>query len=538
MITKLKNESGVVMIVCLSLLLMLSLIGIASISTSNTDMDIAGNEFKNTGAFYAAESGLEKAAAAIITNYETNGIPPSPLPSAVLSEMNYTYNYTTTDLGPAVNTQLTTGAYKGLYGSVKTFSINSIGTDANRVSSVELEMKISDALIPLFQFAVFYENDLEIAPGPDMILGGRVHTNSDMYIQAGSDLYIDSYLTAAGNIHHGVRNDNNGNDVWIKDDNDVYQTMKNANGTMLDSDDPNWVNASLNRWGGRVEDSNHGITQLDMEVVSDGDPTNLIDRYDNGSNPESMENQAGLKIINGNAYYLQGNGTWANVTAPMISSGAISAGTFYDDRENKTVFSVDIDMDKINTSPYWPSNGIIYCSTDYSSSSIKAVRLTNGQELAGDLTVATDNPLYTLGDFNTVNKKPASLMADAITILSNDWDDANSGLGLSSRIASNTQVNASYMTGNTLSYPDGYGYNGGFENLPRFLENWRGKTFKWRGSAVDLWYSRQANESWGGGYYNPPNRDWAYDPDLQDPSKLPPGTPVVNIVQRKSWTQK
>ena len=127
MINRINNESGVVMIVCLSLLLMLSLIGIASISTSNTDMDIAGNEFKNTGAFYAAESGLEKAAAAIITNYEANGTPPSPLPSAVISEMNFTYNYTTTDLGPAVNTQLTTGAYKGLYGSVKTFLINSIG---------------------------------------------------------------------------------------------------------------------------------------------------------------------------------------------------------------------------------------------------------------------------------------------------------------------------------------------------------------------------------------------------------------------------
>lgn len=538
MINRINNESGVVMIVCLSLLLMLSLIGIASISTSNTDMDIAGNEFKNTGAFYAAESGLEKAAAAIITNYQANGTPPNPLPSEIASEMNYTYNYTTTDLGPAVNTQLTTGAYKGLYGSVKTFSINSIGTDTNRVSSVELEMKISDALIPLFQFAVFYEYDLEIGPGPPMTLGGRVHTNSDMYLVTGSDLYIDSYLTAAGNIYHGIGTVVNSNDVWIKDDNDVYQSMKNADGTMLDSDDPDWVNTSLNRWGGRVEDSNHGITQLDMEVVSNGDPTNLIDRYDNGSNPESMENQAGLKIINGSAFYLQANNTWINVTAAMISGGILSPGNFYDDRENKSVYSVDIDIDRLNSSVYLPSNGIIYCSTDHSSSILRAVRLTNGHELASGLTVATDNPLYTLGDFNTVNKKPASLMADAVTILSNNWDDANSGLGLGTRTASNTQVNASYMTGNTLTISDGHSYNGGLENLPRFLENWSGITFKWRGSAVDLWYSRQANSSWGTGHYRAPNRDWAYDPDLQDPTNLPPGTPVVNIVQRKSWTQK
>ena len=69
MFKKLKNESGVVLIVCLSILFMLALIGIASITTSNTDMDIADNEYKTTGAFYAAESGLERAAASITTSY-------------------------------------------------------------------------------------------------------------------------------------------------------------------------------------------------------------------------------------------------------------------------------------------------------------------------------------------------------------------------------------------------------------------------------------------------------------------------------------
>ncbi|MCP4582784.1 MAG: hypothetical protein GY839_14335 [candidate division Zixibacteria bacterium] len=537
MTQKLNNESGIVLLVCLSILFMLSLIGIASMSTSNNDMQIAENESRATGAFYAAEAGLEKAAASIVTHYQASGTPPDPLPIGTESELHYTYGYATIDNGPAVNKTLNAGSYKGLYGSVKSFTINSLGVDNSSASGVELEMQISDALIPLFQFAVFYENDLEIGPGPNMTLGGRVHTNSDMYLVTGSDLYIDSYMTAAGDIFHGIGTVVNNNDIWIKDDNGNYQSMRNADNTFLDSNDPNWVTESMNRWGGCVEDGNHGITELRMEVVSDGDATNIIDRYDNGNNPSSYENDAGLKVIDGQAYFKSGN-NWMNVTGNMIAGGILTSGTFYDAREGQTVNSIDIDIDKLNSSAYFPSNGIVYCSTVDNGASVAAVRLKNGQKLADGLTVATDNPLYTLGDYNTVNKKPAALIADAVTILSNNWDDANSGLGLGSRTASPTQMNASYMTGNTLTIPDGHGYNGGLENLPRFLENWSGKDFTWRGSAVDLWYSRQANSDWGGGYYNAPNRDWAFDPDLLDIDKLPPGTPLVNIVQRMNWSQK
>jgi len=537
MIKKLNNESGIVLIVCLAILFMLSLIGIASISTSNNDMRIAENENRATGAFYAAEAGLEKAAASIARSYQTTGAPPSPLPIDSLSELHYTYKYLTADDGPAVNTQLTEGAYKGLYGLVKTYTINSLGIDVSSNSGVELQMQMSDALIPIFQFAVFYEYDLEIAPGPDMILGGRVHSNKDLYLQAGSNLYIDSYLTAAGLIKHGRKPGSgmgtSSNDVWIKDSDGNYQTMKNADNTFLDANDPNWVNGSLARWGGTVEDGSHGITQLYMPVVTDGPATDLIDR--GAGNPDSYENQAGLKFIDGQAYFKSGS-SWINVTATLIADGIATPTTFYDAREGQTVYSIDLNVDKLNSSAFFPSNGVIYSSYTYNHSYVRALRLTEAEQLAGPLTVASDNPIYTLGDYNTVNKQPAAIMADALTILSNDWDDTRSTWSSDSRVASQTTVNASYMTGNTESA--GGDYSGGFENLPRFLENWDGVEFKWRGSAVDLWYSRQSTGDWGGSYYTPPNRNWSFDPDLLDASKLPPGTPRVNVVMRMNWTQK
>jgi hypothetical protein len=535
-----KDQKGAVLIVCLAVLLMISLIGIASITNSNTDMKIADNSTKSTGAFYAAESGLEQAAASIANSYRTTGAPPNPLPADTLNELRYLYGYTTTDDGAASVRQLTTGAYRGLYGLVKSFTIASAGIDTVSLAGAEVKMQMEDALIPVFQFAVFYEYDLEIAPGPSMTLGGRVHTNHDMYLQCENSLYIDSYLSAAGDILHGRKagsgQSTTTKDVFIKDASGTYQGMKNTDGTFLDATSADWVNTSLDRWDGHVEDGNHGITPLYMPVVADGPATDLIDR--GSGNSDSYENKAGLKLVDGQAYFKEANGTWSNVTSALTSAGIITSGTFTDAHEAKTVDAIDIDIAKLNASNYFPTNGVIYASKTASGSNLGAVRLKNGQEIKSALTVATENPLYTLGSYNTVNKKAASLIADAYTVLSNNWADSKSSSSRDSRSATATQVNACYLTGNYETGTGGRSYNGGFENLPRFLENWDNTTFTWRGSAVDLWYSRKTSGAWSGSYYTPPRRDWAFDTDLLDPNKLPPGTPMVNIVERKNWSQK
>jgi hypothetical protein len=535
------SREGMVLVICLILLLVVSLIGIASISSSNSEMKISGNELKQTGSFYAAESGLEVAAASIINSYQTAGDPPNPLPSGSVVDGDFRYDYSTQDNGPAVQTSLSEGAFKGLYGLIKTFNINSTGIDSDHESSVTLGLVMQDALIPLFQFAVFYQNDLEIAPGPNMTLGGRVHSNSNVYLESNANLNIDSYLTAAGNIFHG-RKPGSGQaeaagNVFIKDRNGNYQNMKSSDGTWLDSRSSNWVDASMNRWGGLVEDSDHGISELNMPVVTHGDATNMIDR--GSANVDSYENKAGLKLVEGQALYRQADGTWLNVTSTLVSQGVISSTTFRDSREARDIHSLDFDIQKLSASGYYPINGIVYSSQPTSGGYLSAMRIKNGATLPQALTVATNNPLYTLGNFNTVAKKPAAFLADAITILSGNWNDANSNQSLSMRQATATQVNASYLTGNTETGASGQGYCGGLENLPRFLEKWDGVTFTWRGSAVDLWYSRQATGAWSyGSNYTAPNRDWAFDPDLLDVNKLPPGTPMVNIVQRTAWNQQ
>jgi hypothetical protein len=75
------------------------------------------------------------------------------------------------------------------------------------------------------------------------------------------------------------------------------------------------------------------------------------------------------------------------------------------------------------------------------------------------------------------------------------------------------------------------------ENFPRFLEKWSGRTLTYNGSMVVMFPSAVATANWryGGPVYEAPARNWAFDVNFLDPSKLPPGTPAVRAMIRSRW---
>jgi hypothetical protein len=531
--SRLRAENGMATFIALMVMLMMTVMGLAVLKLAEDEISIAGNEMNEMSAFYASEAGLERAAAAIQNQYNVTGAPPTVLPAGNESiNSDVIATYTTTDLGAAVQRTLTQGSLAGLKARVKTYRIKSIGTSLVDGGQIRLSQDFECALIPLFQFAVFYDNDLEIAPGPDMNLSGRIHTNGNLWLQAGGKLYIDSYVTAAGDLLHGRKGTGgvSDGDVFIKDMAGNYQNMKNADGTFLSSASTNWYDSAVSRWSGRVRDAAFGQEKMNLPLSNSGDPHKIIER--GSGNPDSYEHKAGLKIIDGDAYALFG-GVWSNVTA-LLPAGTITTKSFEDGREGKTVNAIEVNMSLLKSSSYFPDNGVIYAS-DQRVGTFNALRLTDGADVGKPVSIYSENPMYVKGDFNSVNKQPVSLAADAVTFLSNNWDDMLSGALKSDRIASQTICNASVLTGNTNTTSSNY--NGGLENLPRFLEEWSNKKFTWRGSMVNLWNSQQAVGDWGGSYYTPPIRDWAYDTDLDDPAKMPPGTPCVRIFMRTGWKQ-
>lgn len=181
----------------------------------------------------------------------------------------------------------------------------------------------------------------------------------------------------------------------------------------------------------------------------------------------------------------------------------------------------------------------------------RSLRLVNGTWLPSQgLTIVSENPIYVLGNYNTVNKAPASIVADSLTMLSGNWNDARSYLeNLSSRIATVTTLNTALIIGNTYSvYKSDASYvptysesllSGGVHNLIRFLENWNSVTFTYLGSLVNLYRSRQGIGQWKccQTVYSPPRRVWSFDTDFLDPAKLPPQTPNFNVIEIQRFRQ-
>ncbi len=538
-LSTINNEQGMALFIALMLVLMLSVVGLGIIKSSNDEISIAGNEMHEMKAFYAAEAGLDKAVAQIQTAYEASGTPPDTLPAGTLSVSCITIQYNTTQ-DTVVQKIITKGSLAGLNGSVTPYKITASAVDNNNGISITLEETFEVALVPIFQFSVFYETDLEIAPGPSMLLFGRVHSNNDIYLQSGNAIDIDSYLTAFGNTYHGRKpgggSTSNG-EVNIKGIDGNYYSMREAGG-WLDANDSHWFDSAATRWGGRVQDAAFGQEKLNLPIDNPDNPYSIIDRDSvGGGNEDSYENMATFKIMDDTAWFHNGT-AWVNVTDSLTADSSLKSTTFHDKREGQDITVYDIDMSIFKNSSFFPSNGIIYTADNRSG--LRGTRIYDAGDIGHPLTIASENPVYTKGDVNKTNKQPMAIITDALMILSDNWSDdpakTTSG-NVSDRPAINTEINFSYITGNQeTTVADGY--NGGLENLPRFLETWSSKTLKIRGSIINLWLMQKVSGAVGcGSYYNPPTRDWAFDTDLNDPANMPPGTPTVRTFIRMGWRQ-
>jgi hypothetical protein len=191
------------------------------------------------------------------------------------------------------------------------------------------------------------------------------------------------------------------------------------------------------------------------------------------------------------------------------------------------------------------------------------VRLVQAQQLPYNgnvgFTLATPNPLYIIGNYNVTtnisdglplatsigattngNTVPAALLCDAITVLSSNWNDAKSTLAYTTRVAENTTINAAIVTGNVPSTgTSATTFSGGVHNLTRLLENWSGDTLTYNTSIVCLFSSQIATNQFQmpGAYYEPPTRNWGFDPTFYNPAREPPGIPVALVPIRFNWLQ-
>lgn len=203
----------------------------------------------------------------------------------------------------------------------------------------------------------------------------------------------------------------------------------------------------------------------------------------------------------------------------------------------------------------------------------RTARLINGSTLPGiydatteantkGFTFASENGIYVRGNYNTTSVNvaggstattsenyapqnttlhiPASVVGDAVTILSNSWNDGQSFAApnnRNSRVASNTQVRFAMLAGDPISgHSPSAGLtgaqNGGLINFKRYLEAWSSKRLNYAGSLVNIFnaFNNNAHQKCCNTVYSPPTRDWTYDSSFNNPSRMPPGTPFVYYI--------
>ena len=294
----------------------------------------------------------------------------------------------------------------------------------------------------------------------------------------------------------------------------------------------------------------------------------IIEPPPTGEDPNSplgrlrFYNQCDMVVVASDTGVTATSGSFNGFATPIptneLATFVSTTNSFWDAREGKTVQPIDINIGKLTAwsltnsnlrylphrvesdfhlcdgyaarcrAPAWERFG---CSMDFNCLRTDLPWPRDVHSTFGATTTRTANSVTT----NTSTALPASLVADAITILSDAWSDANSTSALASRTASSTTVNAAFLTGavdTTLGH-----YSGGMENFPRFLESWgSANVFTYNGSMVKMFPSLYATNVWGqANVYNPPKRNWAYDANFDDPTKLPPKTPSLLQVIRGQW---
>ena len=425
--------------------------------------------------------------------------------------------------------------------------------------------------MPLFQATAFFEDNLELYKTAPMTIGGLVHTNSTAYVSssASPSSGLPASLEFTGNLSFVNGYDDSQAppqaDTWSGySPNSAYQPSFSSGGydeqvsqvnrmELLGSDaasllhPPSTGDTNPNDDSVRelIEPPNTYVNDTTQKIISTSpytDPQTIADRR--------LYNKAGIRIRVSGATYTITTANGASLTSSQKTAltSSLSQQTVYDRREGKNVDVTSLDISKARATLNAASNfnQILYIdnigATGYTDP--KAIRLTNGSTLPSQgLTVASQDPVYIQGDFNTSSTRvPSAVFADAVTILSNNWKDSNSSSSLSSRKATDTTVNTAIVAGflpsgwTNPATGEQYGYSGGLNNFPRFLEDWTSRTFNYTGSMIELFTSQIATGEWDtGSIYVPPNRVWNFDTNFVE--HPPPGSLDAVTISRGAYVR-
>lgn len=481
--------------------------------------------------------------------------------------------------------------YSGLYGWTNLYRIvSNVKQISNTTYSITnaCQLDVDLDLIPVFQFAIFYNSLLEFTWCAPLTVNGRTHANGNIYTGSTCQLTFNSLVTDTGMISSPAWDGHTTSQYTVPAlYNANYSTNANSLNLPIGSTNAN----AIIQMPPSGEDPNSSLGQA--RYYNKADLVLLVTNINSSVSAVTLTlktSSTDPQATNITAYYYPTNLSTTNYVQVTTNFPFLNVtNTFTDQRETDLVKATDIDMGALSSwlvtnaavkAKFPNTAGVYNLSTaptilyaadnrSYSSVQLTAIRLKNAQtiptnmvNIAGNnqpsgFTVATPNPLYVQGNYNCPNSAylsttntttayPASLASDALTILSGAWKDSASTTTLGSsgggvRTATNDTVNAAILTGIVPSTGSGATqYSGGAMNITRLLEDWGNGgsvTLTLNTSIVNLFASTRATNQFQnpGAYYYAPTRQFSFDLNFLNYTKQPPGTPMLGAVLRSKW---
>jgi hypothetical protein len=571
----------VLILAAASLLVMASTLRRTSSDSSNN----ARNNQWVTG-LYAAEAATEKVVARMRNDYLNGG---DALVAANTS-LYRGYAPTTTDDPYWNNFQFSNGQgvlnttyvqvvsnrtyvplqsqFYGLYGWSTVYRVlsNVRQTNTRYAITNAVQQDLECDSIPVFQFAIFYNSLLEFTWAAPLTVRGRTHANGNVFVGSASPLVFNSTVTSTGQIL--LTN-------WDG------HTLSQYTGSITYNGNPGYsTNVPVLQLPIGTNNTPAAVREVvNMPPVGE-DPNSPLasQRYFNKSEVTLLVSNTVVTAILKNSpsdstpvtLTSTNSAAYLNTNFPFLNL----ATSFTDQREGKTIKATQIDLGKFakwavtnaSMAAKFPATGGVYPNILYvadnrtnAASELTAVRIVDAAAIPTNgntgFTLATPNPLYVQGMYNcpvaadqgttnTSHTLPASLISDALTVLSGNWDDSQSSLSLGSgskNKATSTTINAALLTGVVYSTGSGASqFSGGVMNLPRLLEDWGNGgsvTLTLNTSVVNFYDSVRATTQFQnpGVYYYAPTRQFSFDSNFLDSTKLPPGTPTLAVILRAKW---
>ncbi|HYW74351.1 MAG TPA: hypothetical protein VE961_25235 [Pyrinomonadaceae bacterium] len=214
-------ESGAALATALIIMAILAAVSMTVLAVVTHEARIAGSDLQRTQTFYAGAASIEKMTNDFSAVFTTTSHPSNQqlaniaaaYPSELVSEG---FTFTKPDgtpnqsialdpNAPTGTVTIPTGAFSGLVASVTPYILDSTVTQTATGAQVRLQRKINNYLVPIFQFGMFSNEDIELHPGPQFTFNGRVHANGNLYL-SGTTTFLSKVTTANELVTDVLRN--------------------------------------------------------------------------------------------------------------------------------------------------------------------------------------------------------------------------------------------------------------------------------------------------------------------------------------------